>query len=58
MILSDRERLLIVNALYILECQCYAEEIDHDLEKDFNGTPKPSEVRNLMNKINNQYNKD
>jgi hypothetical protein len=45
---TDREKLLITSALYILECQCFGEELDHDTVRELDGTPDPEEVRKLM----------
>ena len=53
--LTEREKLLITNGLYILECQCRGDELDHDLVHDLGGTPKPKEVRALMNKVEVNY---
>ena len=49
--LSDREKLLLTNALYILENQCYGDELHHEVEDELDGVPNPDEIRALMNKI-------
>jgi len=53
MTFTEREQLLIVNALYILEGQCIGEELHYELEGEFGGIPDHEEVRALMDKIKN-----
>lgn len=52
--LNDREKLLIQNALFILECQSIGDEIDYDIKqdlKDGGGVPDMDELRKLMRKV-------
>jgi len=48
---KKREKELIVKALYIMECACYGDELPHDIERELRGTPKPDEIRELMERI-------
>lgn len=51
---TDRERMLIINALYILECQCIGGDLDGELENEITeagGMPEDDEIRNIMNKF-------
>lgn len=49
--ITKREKDLIINALYIMECQCFGNELDHDITLDLGVAPDSDEVRDLMNKI-------
>lgn len=50
--LNDREKLLIQNALFILECQCLDDGINYDIKQDLmGGVPDIDEIRALINKI-------
>jgi hypothetical protein len=52
--LNDREKLLIQNALFILECQCLDDGINYDIKQDLiegGGVPDVDEIRALINKI-------
>ena len=51
---TKREILLITNALYILESECYADEIHYEIKEDLNGTPDPEEVRVIMDRFKNE----
>jgi hypothetical protein len=48
--LTEREKELIVNGLYLLESQILEEELHHEMAAEL-GVTKPEEVRILMNKI-------
>jgi hypothetical protein len=52
--LNDREKLLISNALYILECQAIGDDIDYEIKQDLiagGGAPDMDEIRALMRKV-------
>ncbi len=49
--ISEREKQLIVTALYMLESDCFSGDLHHELEEDLGGVPNPIEVRTVMNKI-------
>jgi len=49
--LTKREKDLITNALYIMEGQCYGDELHPDIAKELGGTPDGEEIRALMDKI-------
>ncbi len=49
--LTERERELITTGLYLLEGDCYGDELHPDLAHDLGGTPKGEEVRELLDKI-------
>ncbi len=52
--LTDREKLLIQNALFILECQCIGDDINYDIKQDLiegGGVPEVDEIRKLMRKV-------
>jgi len=52
--LTDREKLLIQNALFIMECQCIGDEIKYDIKQDLiegGGVPDVDELRAIMNKM-------
>ena len=49
--LTEREKLLITNGLYMLECACRGKELGSTLKEEFGGTPNPDEVRQLMDRI-------
>jgi hypothetical protein len=52
--LNDREKLLIQNALFILECQSLDDSINYDIKQDLvagGGVPDVDEIRALINKI-------
>jgi hypothetical protein len=51
MILTQREKLLITYALYIMEGQCAGRDLHYEIEDELGGTPDPTEVRDLMNKV-------
>ncbi len=48
---TQREKDLITNALYIMEGQCYGDELYYGIADDLGGTPNGEEVRTLMNKV-------
>lgn len=48
---TERENLLIVNALHELESQCYADEVHPEKVSELGGTPDPEEVRRLMDRF-------
>ena len=49
--LTEREKLLITNGLYMLESACRGEDLDETVREEFGGTPNPEEVRQLMDKV-------
>jgi len=49
--LNERERELVLQALYMLEGGCHAEELDFDTITELGGTPDPDEVRELMERL-------
>ena len=48
---TEREKLLITNGLYMLECACRGEDLDTVVKEEFGRTPDPEEVRQLMDRI-------
>lgn len=48
--MTPREKQIITTALYILECQIYADELDCEMESEL-GPITAEEVRLLMDKI-------
>lgn len=49
--LTEREKLLIEYGLYVLECQCHAQELEPAVKDELNGTPESDEIRQLMSKF-------
>ena len=52
--LTEREKLIIQNAVFILECQCIGDDIDHEIKQDLidgGGVPDMDETRALINKM-------
>ena len=52
--LNDREKILIQNAIFILECQCIGDDIDHEIKQDLidgGGVPDVDELRAIINKM-------
>ena len=52
--LTQREKVLIQNALFILECQSLRDEIDYEIQQDLiasGGIPDMDEIRLLTNKM-------
>lgn len=48
---NERERELIIKALYMLETAYYAKELHYEIEDELGGTPDPDEVRALMDRV-------
>lgn len=51
---TDREKMLITNALYILECQCIGGDLDGELESEIEeagGIPEYEEIRTIMERF-------
>jgi hypothetical protein len=53
MIFTQREKDLIIKALYILECQCIGDELHFEIKNELGGTPSDDEVRELMERFEN-----
>ena len=52
--LNDREKLLIQNALFILECQTIGDDIDYEIKQEIaqgGGNVTMEEIRELMRKV-------
>lgn len=52
--LTERERVLIQNALFIMECQCLDDTLNYDIKQDLiasGGVPDTDEIRLLTNKM-------
>ncbi len=49
--LNQRELELITTGLYLLESQCIAEELPHEIVSDLGGIPDPTDVRTLMDRL-------
>jgi len=52
--LTEREKVLIQNALFILETQCLSDSINYEIKQDLiasGGVPDMDEIRLLTNKI-------
>lgn len=49
--LTKREKNLIVQALYILECQSMGDELHYEIKDTLGGTPSDIEIRDLMEKF-------
>ena len=50
-VFTEREKLLITNGLYMLECACRSKELGMTIKEEFGGTPDPEKVRQLMDEI-------
>jgi hypothetical protein len=51
---TDREKMLITNALYILECQCIGDDLDGELKNEIEeagGMPGDEEIRTIMERF-------
>ncbi len=51
--LTQREKDLITQALYMMETLCIGHDLPCEVEDSLHGTPEDDEVRNLMMRIEN-----
>ena len=51
--LTQREKDLITQALYMMETLCIGHDLPCEVEDSLHGTPDDEEVRNLMIRIDN-----
>lgn len=51
---TERETLLIINALFVLKDQSINKKLHDVIINDLDGTPDPQEVRKLIDRFNNE----